>query len=186
MTPDDVISKAALEFEKVVAHLKDEFTRLQVGRASAALVENILINVYGSTQPLKAIASITIPDPRTIQIQPWDKGSLSEIEKGIVGIGTGLNPVNDGICVRINIPPLTEERRVELTKHVRKFAEDARISVRNFRQDANNAFKQLKADGDITEDDLYSLEKKLQFKVDDVNKKIDEVSASKEKDVMTV
>ncbi len=186
MTVNDSMSKAQAEFDKTIAHLKDEFARLQVGRANASLVENVPVDVYGTSQPVKAVATISIPDPKTIQIQPWDKSNLTPIEKAIVGIGTGLNPVNDGVCVRINIPPLTEERRTELTKHVKKLAEDARISVRNSRQDAHNSIKQLKSDGDLTEDDLYSYDKDLQKKVDDVNSKIDEISDAKEKDVMTV
>jgi len=181
-----VIAKAVSEFDKAVLHLKDEFARLQVGRANASLVEDVPVDMYGSSQPVKALANISIPDPRTIQIQPWDKSALGPIEKGIVGIGTGLNPVNDGVCVRISIPPLTEERRKELTKHVKKLAEDAKITVRNARQDAHNSFKQLKSDGDITEDDLFSSEKELQSKVDEANTKIDDVAAAKEKDVMTV
>lgn len=186
MTYQEVVSKAKAEFDKAIAHLKDEFSRLQVGRANASLVENVSVDVYGVSQPLKAVANISIPDPRTIQIQPWDKSNLAPIEKAIVGIGTGLNPVNDGLCVRINIPPLTEERRTDLTKHVKKLAEDARISVRNARQDAHNSFKQLKADGDMTEDDVYSADKDLQKVVDEANTKIDETADAKEKDVMTV
>lgn len=186
MSVQDAISKAEGEFEKAISHLKDEFGRLQVGRANSALVENVNIDVYGAVQPLKAVASISIPEPRTIQIQPWDRGNLAAIEKAIVGIGTGLNPVNDGTFVRINIPPLTEERRKDLSKHVHKLAEDARITVRNSRQEAHNHFKQLKSNSDITEDDLRDADKKLQEKVDDTNKKIDETAKSKEQDVMTV
>ena len=183
---DNTIAQAVQDFQKAIEHLKNEFTRLQVGRANASLVESVNVDVYGVSQPVKAIATISIPDPRTIQIQPWDKSNLAPIEKAIVGIGTGLNPVNDGICVRIAIPPLTEERRVDLTKHVKKLAEEARITVRNSRQDAHNAFKKLKGDGDFTEDDLRDADKKLQGKVDDVNKQIDDLAKSKEDDVMTV
>ena len=186
MAIDDAMSKAASEFSKAIDHLKEEFARLQVGRANSSLVENVPVEVYGVTQPVKAVANVSIPDARTIQIQPWDRGCLADIEKAIVGIGTGLNPVNDGTCVRINIPPLTEDRRTELTKHVRKLSEDARISVRNSRQDAHNAFKHLKNESEITEDDLHSSEKKLQVKVDEANAKIDEATSAKEKDVMTV
>lgn len=186
MDVNQVIQNAVGEFDKAVNHLRDEFARLQVGRANTSLVENIPVDMYGVSQPLKALANVSIPDPRTIQIQPWDKGALAPIEKAIVGIGTGLNPVNDGVCVRVNIPPLTEERRIELTKHVKKLAEDARVSVRNSRQDAHNEFKKLKADSNITEDDFYKSDKDLQEKVDDVNKKIDEFSDAKEKAVMTV
>ncbi len=186
MSYQEVINKAKAEFDKSVVHLKEEFGRLQVGRANASLVENIPVDVYGASQPVKAVSNVSIPDAKTIQIQPWDKSMLAPIEKAIVGIGTGLNPVNDGICVRINIPPLTEERRTDLTKHVKKLAEDARISVRTARQDAHNSFKKLKGDGDMTEDDLYSSDKELQKVVDETNVKIDETAEAKEKDVMTV
>ncbi|MFH1284453.1 MAG: ribosome recycling factor [Candidatus Peregrinibacteria bacterium] len=186
MNVNDVISTATNEFNKVTEHLKSEYGRLQIGRASAALVENIPVEVYGASQPLKAVASISIPEFRTIQIQPWDKSLLGSIEKAIVGVGTGLNPVSDGINVRINIPPLTEERRRELTKHVKELAEQARISVRTARQDAHNHFKKLKADNQMTEDDFFTADKDLQAKVDGINKKIDEIAEAKEKDVMTV
>lgn len=186
MTYQEIINKAKTEFDKAVVHLNEEFSRLQVGRANASLVENIPVDVYGATQPIKAVSNVSIPDAKTIQIQPWDKSMLAPIEKAIVGIGTGLNPVNDGICVRISIPPLTEERRTDLTKHVKKLAEDARISVRTARHDAQNSFKKLKGNGDMTEDDLYSSDKDLQKLVDEVNGKIDDTSDAKEKDVMTV
>ena len=186
MTVDQLIITAVSDFEKAIAHLKEEFSRLQIGRANPALIENIPVLMYGVSQPLKALASITTPDPRTLVIQPWDKNALAPIEKGIVGVGLGLNPINDGVIVRISIPSLTEERRAELCKHVRKLSEEAKIAVRNFRQDVINKFKQMKADSEITEDDLHGGEKKLQTKVDDVNYKIDAAAKSKEQDVMTV
>ncbi len=186
MSAEQVISDSVTEFEKVIAHLKNEFSRLQIGRANAALVENISVDMYGVAQPMKAIASISIPDPRSVVIQPWDKGAIGAIEKGITEAGIGLNPVNDGVVVRINIPPLTEERRRDLTKHVKQLAEQARVGVRNARQDVNNKLKQMKGSGELTEDDLHIAEKKLQEKVDEANKKIDDVSAAKEKDIMTV
>ncbi len=186
MSVEQAISKAIEDFKKASSRLQDEFSRLQVGRASAALVENIPVDMYGSNQPIKAVASISIPEPRSIMIQPWDKAALAPIEKGIVGVGIGLNPVNDGICVRINIPPLTEERRVELTKHVKKLAEEAHIAIRTARQDAHNAFKQMKTASEITEDDLRDADKNLQNKVDDANTEIDNLAKAKEQDVMTV
>lgn len=186
MTIDQTISDANKDFEKALDHLRDEFSRLQVGRANPSLVENIPVDVYGVTQSVKSVASISVPDPRTLMIQPWDKSNLVPIEKGIVGVGIGLNPVNDGNVIRISIPPLTEERRTELTKHVKTLAENARITVRNARQDAHNQFKQLKTKSEITEDDLRDADKKLQDKVDDMNKKIDEFSKAKEQDVMTL
>lgn len=186
MTTNEAISDAVKNFEKVVTHLKEEFSRLQIGRASPALVEGANVEMYGVTQPLKNIANISIPDPRTILISPWDKSAITHIEKAIVSMGTGLNPVSDGVCVRVPIPPLTEERRTDLTKHVKRLAEDARIAVRTARQDALAVFKQLKSGDEITEDDVFSAEKALQVKVDEVNAKIDEITVAKEKDVMTV
>ncbi len=186
MSVDNAISKAAAEFDKAVTHLGEEFARLQLGRANPALIDNVSVSMYGVAQPIKAVASISVPDARTIQISPWDKAALAEIEKGIVNAGLGLNPVNDGNVVRISIPPLTEERRADLTKHVKKLAEDARITIRSARQDAHNSFKQLKSSSDITEDDLRDADKKLQDKVDGMNAKIDDLAKSKEQDVMTI
>lgn len=186
MTVDQLITTAISDFEKAIVHLKEEFSRLQIGRANPALIENIPVLMYGVSQPVKALASISTPDPRTLVIQPWDKNALAPIEKGIVGVGLGLNPINDGVIVRISIPSLTEERRAELCKHVRKLSEEAKIAVRNFRQDVINKFKQMKADSEITEDDLHGGEKKLQTKVDDANSKIDVTAKAKEQDVMTV
>lgn len=186
MTTEEATNNAIKEFGQVLAHLKEEFARLQIGRANPSLIENVPVAMYGVSQPIKAIASITIPDPRTIMIQPWDRNALSEIEKGIVGVGLGLNPVNDGVVVRISIPPLTEERRAELTKHLRKLAEEAKIAIRNARQDAHIVFKQLRAGSDITEDDFYAVDKKLQAKVADFNTQIDSLADAKEKDVMTI
>jgi ribosome recycling factor len=186
MTVDSSIQDAAKEFESAMTHLQGEYAKLQVGRANPALVESVSVEAYGTSQPLKAVASISVPEPRTIQIQPWDKGMLAAIEKGILNASLGLNPVNDGVCVRLAIPPLTEERRSELAKLVHKLAEDAKISIRNVRQDGHKQFKQLKDSGDITEDDLHGAERKLQEKVDDFNKRIEEMATGKEKDVMTV
>ena len=186
MSIEQAHAKAVAEFEKALQHLKAEYSRLQLGRANASLVENILVDAYGSSQPIKAVAGISIPDPRTIQIQPWDKGNLGPMEKGSLASGIGLNPVNDGMVVRISIPALTEERRAELTKVVHKLAEEAKISVRTARQDAHKQFKQAKDDGEATEDDIKDGEKHLQGKVDEYNKKIDETAQAKEKDIMTI
>ena len=186
MTSDQVLSVASQEFEKAVAHLKDEFNRLQLGRANPSLVENVHVEIYGAVQPLKAVASISVPEPRTLMISPWDRSTLAAIEKGIVGSGLGLNPVNDGIVVRINIPALTQERRADLTKVVKKLSEEARIGVRTARQDAQNGLKAMEAKSEITEDDLRGSTKNLQDNVDAINKKIDELAKQKEQDIMTV
>lgn len=180
------IDQAVKDFNETVQHLKDEYSKLQIGRASTALVEELLVASYGTTQPLKAIATLSIPDPKTIQIQPWDKGNLATIENTIRDSDLNLSPVNDGNVVRINIPPMTEERRQDLTKLVHKLAEDGRITVRNHRQTAHTAFKQLQTDSAITEDDFYDADKKLQVEVDKVNKEIEELAKKKEEDILTV
>lgn len=180
------LEAAKEEFKKAVDHLHHEYSKLQIGRASAALIEEVKVTAYGTDQPLKSLASISIPDPKTIQIQPWDKGVLNQIEVAIQQAGLNLTPVNDGVVVRITIPPLTEERRADLTKVVHKLAEDARISVRNARQTAHEAFKQLETDKEIGEDDSHLANKHLQEAVDAVNKEIEEVAKEKEQDIMTV
>lgn len=186
MSVQGAISSAVEDFKKAISHLKEEYSRLQAGRASAALVEGIKVDVYGSMMPLKGVATITIPDARTIQIQPWDKSNLVPIEKAIVGVGLGFNPTNDGHVVRIVIPQLTEERRKDLVKVIKKLAEDARIAIRNARQTAHNAFKELEKKSEITEDDYFVADKDLQKQVDEFNKKVADLAESKEKDVMTV
>lgn len=169
-----------------IDHMKKEFGGLQIGRASGSLVEGLMVDMYGSAQPMKAVASISVPEARSIQIQPWDKAALGPIEKAIRDSTLNLNPINDGVCVRINIPMMTEDRRKDLVKIVKKMAEDAKIAVRNFRHDAQNGYKNAKNNSEITEDDLKTYEKVLQEKVDKYNKEIDELSKSKETDIMTV
>lgn len=182
----DLIVQVEAEMKKVVEHLKTEYSHLQIGRASAALVEGVMVEAYGSHQSLKGLAHISVPDAKTIQIQPWDKGTLQAIEKGILMANLGLNPTNDGIVVRINIPPLTEERRRDLTKVVHKLAEDARISVRHARQAVMDKIKGQEKAKEISEDMAKGLEKKLQEKVDFVNKEIETLAKNKEADVMKV
>jgi ribosome recycling factor len=186
MSVDQVMQGVIKDFEKNIEHLKQEFVKLQVGRANPAMFEGLMVDVYGTMQPIKALASISVPEPRSLAIQPWDKSNLAHIEKAISQSNFGLNPVNDGLVLRINIPPLTEERRTELTKVVKQLAEEAKIALRNVRQDAHNKFKQMKNDGDLTEDDVRSAEKKLQDKVDTFNGSIDSLSKGKESDIMTV
>ncbi|MFC1810225.1 ribosome recycling factor [Patescibacteria group bacterium] len=186
MPTQPYLNAAKEEFAKSIEHLKNEFAKLQIGRASAALIEDVKVEAYGTTQPIKAVASISIPDPKTIQIQPWDKGTLNQIDVAIQNAGLNLTPTNDGNVVRINIPPLTEERRTDLTKLVNKLAEDGRISVRTARQTAHEAFKKLETDKEISEDDFHLANKQLQEEVDKVNKDIEELSKAKESDIMTV
>lgn len=180
------LQQAKQAFTKAMDHLKDEYAKLQIGRASAGLVEPLIVNVYGSMQPLKGIASISVPDARTLQIQPWDKSTLPAIEKAIQDSDLNLNPTNNGAAVILNIPPLTEERRRDLVKVVNRLAEEAKISVRNARHDAMATFKRMEHEGDMTEDDRNRSEKQMQEAVDQANKEIAELAKKKEESIMTV
>jgi ribosome recycling factor len=172
--------------QKALEHLKDEFAHLQIGRASASLVERIVVESYGVMQPLKAIASISVPDTKTIQIQPWDRSTLVGIEKAILMSDIGLTPNNNGVVIRLNIPPLTEERRKELAKVVLKMAEEAKIAVRNLRHEAMEQIKSMKNNNQVTEDQQELAEKKIQEKVDAVNVDIEHAAKQKENDIMTI
>ncbi|MBI2463949.1 ribosome recycling factor [Candidatus Peregrinibacteria bacterium] len=186
MSISSFLTDSEKEFQKILNHLKEEYSRLNIGRANAALVEGILVEAYGSRQPLKAVASIMVTDARTITLQPWDKNVLVSILKSIQTSELNLNPSDDGSTIRIPIPALTQERRQELVKVVHKFAEEARISVRHARQHVLTAMKKLEQDKKIGENEYFGGEKKMQEKVDAVNEVILELAKSKEKDIMTV
>jgi len=186
MSTQPYLETAKNEFKKTLEHLKNDYTKLQIGRASATLVEDVKVEAYGTTQPLKAVATVSCPDAKTLQIQPWDKSNLSHIETAIKISGLNLNPINDGTYVRISIPALTEERRAELTKLVHKMAEDARISVRSARQEAHESFKKLESDKKISEDENRLADKNLQIEVDRTNKEIEDLSKAKEADIMKI
>ncbi len=175
-----------IDFSKVIQHLKDEFAQLQTGRASSTLVEGLMVLAYGSNQPLKNLASVSVPDARSIQIQPWDRALLGAIEKAIRDSDLNLNPVNNGVCVILNIPTLTEERRRDLLKVMGRMAEEARIAVRNVRHDAMAVYKRSEAEGEMTEDDRKAAEKRLQDAVDSANEAIMKLSQEKEQQIMTV
>ncbi len=183
---DGILQEAESEFKKVLDHLRSEYSHLQVGRASAALVEGLQIEVYGVRQPLKAVASVSVPDAKTVQIQPWDKSQLAAIEKAIQLSDLHLMPLNDGLSIRLNIPPLTEERRKDLVKVVNRLAEEARISVRHGRQKAHDAIRDMHKNDQLTEDQMHVGEKKLQEKVDKANVEIETMAKNKDKDVMTI
>ena len=174
------------KFESAVQHLKQELSSLRIGRASASLVENITIDSYGQRTALLHIASIMIPDPKTIAIQPWDKSNLLAIEKAIQASNLGLNPNNDGNIIRLNIPAMTEERRKEMAKTVGQLAETARISVRNIREDIVKELKRQEDASTLTKDQVEDQRNELQEHVDKYNSTIKELAAAKEKEVMTI
>ncbi len=183
---NELIKQKNLEFDKTIEHLKNEASKVRTGRATPSLVEDVMVNYYGTKTPLKQIASISTPEPRSLVIQPWDRGAIAAIEGAIRESELNLNPMNDGILVRINIPMLTEERRKEMVKILNQKAEEARISLRSIREDAWKEIQKIEADGGMSEDDKFKGKEKLQEVVDDFNKKIEEIRIVKEKEIMTV
>lgn len=174
------------KFEHLLEHFKHELSTLRIGRATTALVDGITVDSYGSKMPISHIASINIPDARTISIQPWDKSNLASIEKAIQSSNIGLNPINDGNVIRLNIPQMTEERRKEMVKVVGQLAEKARIGVRNVREEILKDLKRQEDENILTSDDVDSEKKQLQEVVDKYNEKIKEAASAKEKEIMTI
>ncbi|KKP37462.1 MAG: ribosome recycling factor, ribosome recycling factor [Candidatus Peregrinibacteria bacterium GW2011_GWF2_33_10] len=186
MSSQQIIDQAIVSFDKSLQFLSNEFARLQVGRASPNLVETIKAEAYGATQPLKNLASISIPDPKSIKIDPWDKSLINGIQKAILEANIGLTPTNMGACLLLNIPPLTEERRKDLVKVVHKMTEDAKIGIRQARQDCISKLKEMKNNSEIAEDELKGAEDRLQIRVDEFNQKVEDLKKKKEQEVMTV
>lgn len=182
----ELIEKKKADFEKSMEHYKEELNQLRTGRASTALVDNLMVDYYGVKSPLKQVASITIPEARTILISPWDKGVLVNIESAIRESQLNLNPNNDGQVIRINIPALTEDRRKELVKVLNQKSEDARISVRKHREEIWEEIQEAEKAGTIGEDDKFAGKDKLQAVVDEYNKKIEEIRQGKEEEIMKV
>ncbi len=186
MSKDDIMLDAEDRMEKALVSLERDFTKLRTGRASSALVEEIKVDYFGTPTPIKGVASISIPDSRTISIQPWDKGSFALIEKAIQTSDLGLTPTNDGKIIRIIIPSLTEERRKELSKLAKKYAEDAKVAVRNIRRDINDAMKKLEKNKEITEDDSKKALDDIQKMTDKFVAKCDERYQAKDKEIMDI
>ena len=182
----DVIFEMAEKREKSVEACKIELAKIRTGRASLALLDDIKVHAYGSEMPLNQVSTLTIPESRTIAIQPWDPQVLGAIEKAILKSDVGLTPVNDGKIIRLNIPQLTEERRRELVKQVKKVAEEFRVAIRNVRRDAIDILKKQKKDKEISEDDLFKFQDDAQSETDNYIAQIDEITASKENEVMDV
>ncbi|MBX3738613.1 MAG: ribosome recycling factor [Candidatus Didemnitutus sp.] len=180
------LAEAQARMKKAVEHTLHEFSTIHTGKASPAMVESVMVEAYGSMMPLKGCAAITTPDPRMIQIQPWDKGLTRAIEKALQMANIGVNPVVDGQLIRLPFPELSKERRQEFVKTAHRLAEEGRVAVRHVRRDAMEAAKKLKKDGKISEDDEKRLEKDVQTSTDKSIKDIDTHLAHKEKDLMTV
>lgn len=184
MSIDTTINECKAKMLQSIEALKKDFSTMRTSRATPSLLARITVNQYGSEVPLQHVASVSAPDPKSLVIQPWDKSVLGEIEKAILKSDLGLNPQNDGNLIRLPIPPLTEERRNDLVKQAKKKAEDYKISLRNMRRDANDAFKAMQKKSEITEDECKKALDKIQKLTDEHTKSIDTVFAAKEKEIL--
>ena len=186
MDIDSILLDAEDRMEKALAAQERDFSKLRTGRASTALVDGIKGDYYGTPTPISQMASVAVPDSRTVTIQPWDKGGISVIEKAILKSDLGLTPINDGKVIRIMIPPLTEERRKDLVKVARKYTEEAKVAVRNVRRDANDSVKKLEKDKTITEDEQKRATDDVQKLTDKFVAEVDKRCATKEKEIMEI
>ncbi|MCR2820689.1 ribosome recycling factor [Lederbergia panacisoli] len=181
-----VISETKNKMEKAIQVYTRELASIRAGRASASLLDRLTIDYYGAPTPVNQMASISVPEARLLVIQPYDKTILGDIEKAILKSDLGLTPSNDGSLIRLSIPQLTEERRKDLVKIVRKEGEDAKIAIRNIRRDGNDELKKLEKNGDITEDDLRGYSDDIQKLTDNHIKKIDDITKEKEQEILAV
>ncbi|RJQ41542.1 MAG: ribosome recycling factor [Nitrospiraceae bacterium] len=186
MMEKELKRKAVERMDHSIEALKKEFASVRTGRASLALLDGIKVDYYGTPTPLQQVASLSVPESRQIAIQPWDPKTISEIEKAIMKSDLGLTPTNDGKVIRINMPSLTEERRKQLVKVVKKNAEDAKVAVRNIRRDVNDEIKKLEKEKHLSEDDTKKSLDEIQKFTDSYVKKIDEILVHKEKEIMEV
>jgi ribosome recycling factor len=182
----DINQEAKPKMEKALANLKVELTRVRTGRASPALVDNVKVDYYGVPTPLSQMAQISIPDPKTIQIASWDQSAIPLIEKAIIAANIGLNPNVDGKVIRLNVPTLTEDRRKDIAKTVKKYGEDSKVAIRNIRRDLNDAVKLKEKDKVLSEDEAKKIQDQIQKLTDQYVAEVDKLVESKIKDVMTV
>lgn len=182
----EVQNKLQQQMDKTIDALKHEFSTIRAGRANAQMLDKIRVDYYGTPTPINQVGSISVPEPRTLMINPWDKSAMKEIEKAIRNSDLGFNPTNDGEVIRISVPALTEERRKELCKQAKKAAEEFKVRLRNERRDANDKLKKLEKDGEMTEDELKKAQDNVQKMTDKYVKEIDTLLDAKEKDIMAV
>jgi ribosome recycling factor len=180
------INDVKKHMDKAVDFMKSEFSKMRVGRASTAMVEGVRVDVYGSSMNLKEVAALATPDAKSITIQPWDRSLFGEIEKGILAANLGLTPINDGKVIRINMPPMTEDRRKDFVKQIKKEGEDAKVAIRNVRRDAMDGMKKAKDGGELSEDDLKRRQDEVQKTTDHYIAEIDKLVEAKSKEVMSL
>jgi ribosome recycling factor len=183
---DATQNKAAKQMDAAIEHLKRELARIRTGRASTSLLDNIMVDYYGTPTPVAQVATMSVPEPRLITISPWEGKMVAAIERAIMMSDLGLNPSNDGKVIRLPIPPLTEERRKEFVKQAHKVGEEARVSIRNARRDAVEAFKRMQKDGDISEDDSKRSQERVQQLTDEHGKHVDEILKRKDHEIMEI
>jgi ribosome recycling factor len=183
---EDVLAEMKLAMDKSIEALKKDLKRIRTGRASLALLDGMTPNYYGTPTPLNQLATLSIPEPRQIAIQPWDSQAVPEIEKAILKSDLGLNPSNDGKVIRVALPPLTSERRKELVKLVKKMGEEFKVQIRNHRRDTNEILKDFKKEKEISEDDLHKAQERVQKTTDDYITKVDSVTTEKESEIMEI
>jgi ribosome recycling factor len=174
------------KMEQTVEHFRKDLSAIRTGRASLAIIEPLMVDCYGSRMPIAQVATLNVPDAQTITIQPWDMGLIGAIEKAVLKSDLGLTPNNDGKLLRLGIPPLTEERRKQLAKNVKKRAEEAKVAIRNIRRDGNESLKRLEKDAHISEDETKRAQDEVQKITDSYIKKIDEILSRKEEEIMEV
>jgi ribosome recycling factor len=183
---NEVLDEVKKDMSKTVSVMKQALQKVRTGRASIGIFDGIMVDYYGTPTPLKQLATLAVPEPRLITIQPWDKGAISGIEKAILKSELGLTPANDGKIIRVPIPPLNEERRRDLVKMVKKMAEEYRVEIRNHRRDANAMLKDLEKDKEISQDELKLAQDRVQVLTDDHTKQVDVLLAEKEKEIMEI
>jgi ribosome recycling factor len=179
------LTDTKVHMDKAIEHTDNEFLKIRAGKASPAMLDGIVVDYYGAPTPLAQVGSVSTPDPRTLTIQPWEKSLLAPIERAIMEANLGFNPQNDGLVIRINVPPLTEERRRDLVKRVKAEAENGKIAIRNIRKDTNEKIKKLKSES-VSDDEIKTGEAECQKLTDAYIIKIDQLAEVKEKDIMTV
>ena len=184
--PQSVIKDAEDRMSKAIQTLKRELSTLRAGRANPALLDRVHVDYYGTPTPVNQMANVAVPEARLITIQPWDRSQLGPIEKAILKSDLGLTPTNDGNVIRLSIPPLTEERRAELVKVIKKEGEESKVAIRNVRRDANDSFKKLQKEGLITEDELKRNQDLVQKSTDSYIQQVDKLVVEKEKEIMEV
>jgi len=179
------ITEAKAAMDRAIDHADNELNKIRAGKASPSMLDDVFVDYYGTATPLNQVGTVNTPDARTIVVQPWEKSLLGAIEKAIMEANLGVNPQNDGVIIRINVPPLTEERRRDLVKKSKAEAENGKIAIRNVRKDANEKIRKLKSEG-VSEDEMKTGEAEVQKLTDAYIAKVDQLSEAKEKDIMTV